>query len=132
MLQVRGENDGLVASFTRKLNTEIPGIESNEDEVEVLGGQVLGSECIESGDSVSKGTSVSNMFPSQSCQARTQGSNGGVNRLNKDALVGNLLKCGCVNQDPTKLNNLGRVLRYINAVLIAGSRNMNHDIAIDV
>jgi hypothetical protein len=31
---------------------------------------MLGSKCIESGDSVSKGTSVSNMFPSQSCKTR--------------------------------------------------------------
>ena len=101
-----------------------------------------------------------------------QRSNRGVDGLDKDALVGNLVneelisdpvvierasrplkrfvdpeKCGrkaewrgeahllkgvCVHQDPAKLNNLRRVLCHINAVLIAGGRNMNHNIAIDV
>lgn len=70
VLEVGRQHDGLVAGFARKLNTEVPSIECDKDEVEVLGGQVLGSECIESGDSVSKGTSVSNMLPSQSGQAR--------------------------------------------------------------
>lgn len=70
VLEVGRQHDGLVAGFARKLHTEVPGIECDKDEVEVLGGQVLGSERVESGDSVSKGTSVSNMLPSQSGQAR--------------------------------------------------------------
>lgn len=43
-----------------------------------------------------------------------------------------LLERVCVEQDPTKLNHLGRVLCHINAVLVTGGRNMDHDIAIDV
>lgn len=43
-----------------------------------------------------------------------------------------LLERVCIHQDPTELDNLRRVLCHINAVLIAGGRNMNHNIAIDV
>ena len=69
VLQVRRKNNGLVAGFARQLNAQVPSIKSDKDEVEVLGRQVLGSECIESVDSVSKGTRASNMLPSQSSQA---------------------------------------------------------------
>lgn len=70
VLKIGGEDNGLVASFTRKLNSEVPGIEGDKGKVEVLGGQVLGSKSIESRDGVSKGSRVSNMLPSQSSQAR--------------------------------------------------------------
>lgn len=70
MLQIRRQNNGLIASLTRQLDAEVPSIEGDEDEVEVLGRQVLVGECVESRDSVPKGTRVSNMLPSQSRQAR--------------------------------------------------------------
>lgn len=70
VLQVGGQHNGLVASFARKLDAEVPGIEGDEDEVEVLGGKILGSKCVESSDSISKGTSVSNVLPSQRRQTR--------------------------------------------------------------
>ena len=70
VLQVRGENDGLVAGLAWQLDTQVPGIEGDEDEVEILGRQVLGNELIESSDSVSKGTRGSNILPSQGGQAR--------------------------------------------------------------
>jgi hypothetical protein len=70
MLQVRGQHNGLVASLAWHLDTKIPGIECNEDEVEILGGQVFGSECVNASDSVSKGTGISNMLPGQGRQAR--------------------------------------------------------------
>jgi hypothetical protein len=38
VLQVRRENHSLVAGFARQLNTEIPCVKSDEDEIEVLGG----------------------------------------------------------------------------------------------
>ena len=63
----------LVSSLARKLNTEVPGIEGNEDKVKVLRGQVLSSKSVESRDGISKVTRVSNMFPSQGCQARYRG-----------------------------------------------------------
>lgn len=65
VLQVRGEDDGFVAGFSRKLHTKIPGIKGNKNEIKILGSQVLGSKRIESRDGVSKGTRVSNMLPSQ-------------------------------------------------------------------
>ena len=70
MLQVRGQDNSFVASLSWQLNPEVPGIEGDEHEVEVLGGQILGSERVEAVDSISKGTSVPNMLPSQSRQAR--------------------------------------------------------------
>jgi hypothetical protein len=36
VLEIRREDNGLVTSFARKLDPKIPGIESNENEVEVL------------------------------------------------------------------------------------------------
>lgn len=70
VLQVRGEDDSLVSGLARKLDAEIPGIESDKNKVEVLGGQVLGSKGVESGDGISKGTRVSDVLPSQGSQAR--------------------------------------------------------------
>jgi hypothetical protein len=67
VLQVGGEDNGLVTSFTWQLDTKVPGIESDEDEVEVLRGQMLRGEGIEAIDGVSKGTGVSHMFPGQGC-----------------------------------------------------------------
>lgn len=65
----------LVSSLARELNSEVPGIECDEDKVKILGCQVLGSKSVESRDGISKVTRVSNMFPSQGCQARYRGVN---------------------------------------------------------
>lgn len=43
-----------------------------------------------------------------------------------------LLERICVEQNPSKLNNLGRVLGDVDAVLIARRGHMDHDIAVDV
>jgi hypothetical protein len=69
VLQIGGENNSLVAGLAGELYTQVPGIEGDEDEVEVLRRQVLGGERVESVDSISKGTSVPNVFPCQGCQA---------------------------------------------------------------
>lgn len=63
VLHIGGQNNRLVPSFAGKLDSEVPGIEGNEDEVEVLGRQMLCSECVEPRDSISKGTRVSHMLP---------------------------------------------------------------------
>lgn len=73
VLEVWGEDDGLVASLAGELDTEVPGIEGDEDEVEVLRRQVLVGESIEPVNSISKGTSVSNVLPSQSRETRYGG-----------------------------------------------------------
>lgn len=66
VLQIGRQHDGLVASFPRELNSQIPGIERDEDKVEVLGRQILGSKRVESTDSIPKSTGISNVFPGQS------------------------------------------------------------------
>jgi hypothetical protein len=65
MLEVGREDNSLVASFSGKLNTKVPSIEGNENEVEVLGCQVFGGEGVESCDSILKSSRISNMFPRQ-------------------------------------------------------------------
>lgn len=66
VLQIRRQHDCLVAGFSRELNSEVPSIQSNEDEVEILGRQVLGGKRVESGNGIPKSTGISNMFPCQS------------------------------------------------------------------
>ena len=63
MLQIRRQHDGLVTSLAGKLDTQIPGVKGNKNELEVISRQVLVGELIESGDRVSKGSRVSDMFP---------------------------------------------------------------------
>lgn len=70
VLEVRGQDNGLVAGLAGKLHTKVPGIERDEDKVTILRRQVLIGESIESADGVSKGSSIPNVLPSQSCQAR--------------------------------------------------------------
>lgn len=69
VLQVWWEYNGLVTSFAGKLHTKVPAVESHKGEVEVLRGEVFGSEGIETVDCISESSCVSNMFPGESCQA---------------------------------------------------------------
>lgn len=70
VLQVRGKHDGLVAGLAGKLDAEVPGIEGDEDEIEVLGRQVLRGKRVKSGDGVSEGAGISDMLPRQRREAR--------------------------------------------------------------
>jgi len=70
VLEIRRENDRLVSGFPRKLDTEIPGLKGDEDKFEVLRRQMLGSEGIETVDGVPEGSSIPNVLPGQSGQAR--------------------------------------------------------------
>jgi hypothetical protein len=63
VLQVGREYDGFVTGFSRKLDTEIPGIERGEGKFIVLGYQVLGCEGVEPVNGIAEGASVSNMLP---------------------------------------------------------------------
>lgn len=74
VLQIGGQHNGFVAGLSRKLNTKVPSVKGDKNEVEILGGQVLGGKRIESRDSVSKGTCISNMLPSKGRQTRYRGS----------------------------------------------------------
>lgn len=67
MLEVRREHHGLVASLAGKLNSQIPGIEGDEYELEVR--EVLGEKGIEAIDCIPEGTRVPDVLPSQGRQA---------------------------------------------------------------
>lgn len=66
VLQVGRQHNCLVSGFSGELNSEVPSIQSNEDKVEILGRQVLGSKRVESSDGIPKSTGIPNMFPCQS------------------------------------------------------------------
>lgn len=46
--------------------------------------------------------------------------------------ISNLFKRVGINENPAKLNDLGGILCHIYTVFIAGSRNVDHDVAVDV
>jgi hypothetical protein len=43
-----------------------------------------------------------------------------------------LIETVSVEENPTKLDNLGRVLGHINAVLVAGCRDMDNHVTVDL
>lgn len=63
VLQVWWEDDSLVAGLARKLNTEVPAVEGDEGEVEVLGCQVLVSKRIKPGDGIAESACIANVLP---------------------------------------------------------------------
>lgn len=73
VLEVRRKDYRLVAGFPWELDTQVPGLEGDEDEVEVLRGEVLGGEGIEAVDGITEGAGISYMFPGQGRQARWRG-----------------------------------------------------------
>lgn len=70
MLQIGRKDDGFIPSLTGKLHTQVPSLQSDEDEVEVLRSQVFGGEGIKAVDSVSEGAGIPNMLPGEGGQAR--------------------------------------------------------------
>lgn len=70
VLEVRGKDNGLVTSFARKLNAKVPGFESNENELEIVAREMFGGEGVKPINCVPERASVSNVLPSQGCQAR--------------------------------------------------------------
>ena len=69
VLEVWWQDDGFVPSFSGELNPQVPGIKSDEDEVQTLADEVLLSKCVDGRDCIAERASVSNMLPSQSRQA---------------------------------------------------------------
>ena len=65
VLKISWEDDGLVSSFTRQLNTQVPSIECHEGELQILRDEVLLSKVIKPRYGVAEGSSVPNMLPSQ-------------------------------------------------------------------
>ncbi len=70
VLEVRRQNHSFVSGFPGQLNPQIPGIERDEDEIQILGCEVLGGEGIEAIDCVPESASVSNVLPCEGGQAR--------------------------------------------------------------
>lgn len=70
MLQVRGQDDGLISRLARQLYAEIPGVEGDEDGLELLVGNPLLVELREPVNGLAKGSSVADVLPGQGGQAR--------------------------------------------------------------
>ena len=70
VLEVWGQDDGLVAGLAGKLDTEVPSVEGDKDEVEILRREVFRGKGIETVDSVTEAAGIANMLPSQGGQAR--------------------------------------------------------------
>jgi hypothetical protein len=65
VLEVGGKDDGLVAGLTGKLHTQVPRIERDEGELEVLGCNVLSVEVVEALDGVSERTCAADLVPGE-------------------------------------------------------------------
>lgn len=46
--------------------------------------------------------------------------------------MAHLIQCVGVQQDPAKLNDLGRVLGHIDTMLVAGGGDVDDDVAVDL
>lgn len=73
VLQIRRQDDGLVAGLTGQLHPQIPRIQRHKRKLEVLADQMFLGERIEPVDGITKGTCRADMLPCQSGQARCQG-----------------------------------------------------------
>lgn len=70
VLQVCGQDDGLVTSLAGQLHAQIPRIQRHKGKLKVFAGEVFLGESIESGDGVTESTCGADVFPSQGGQAR--------------------------------------------------------------
>lgn len=191
MLQVGGQHDRLVARLARELDAQVPCLQGDEDEIQVLRRQVLRGEGIEAVDGVPEGAGVPHMFPRQGGQARwrasvsrdgpakrstgrrrighrrgglgldgwggltAQRSDRGVDGLDKHALAvklqtqagehqqtgprefsgvgsAHLIQSICIQQYPAELDDLGRVLGHVDAVLVARRGDVDDDVPVDL
>lgn len=69
VLEVWWQDNGLVAGLAWKLNAEIPAVEGDEGEVEVLRRQVLVGKRVEAGNGISESACIADMLPSERSQA---------------------------------------------------------------
>lgn len=69
VLEIWRQDNGFVAGFSGELDAKVPSIQSDEDEVKVLGVEVLGGEGIETVNCVPERAGVSNVLPRQGRQA---------------------------------------------------------------
>lgn len=73
VLEIGGQYNGLVAGLAGQLNTQVPGVESDENEVQVLRVELLGRKGVETVHSIPEVAGISDVFPGQGGQARCQG-----------------------------------------------------------
>lgn len=73
MLEIRGEDNGLVTGLAGQLDAEIPGIEGYKGKLVVLGDDVLLCKGIESVNGIAEGPGVPDLVPGEGCQARCEG-----------------------------------------------------------
>jgi hypothetical protein len=132
VLQVRWEDDCLIAGFAGKLNSKIPAVEGDEGEVEWLWDEMLGGKGIESVYRIPEGTCIANVFPGKCCQARAERRNWSIDGLDQHAFPMELFAALCIQENPTKLYDLCRVFSDINSMLIAGSGNVNNHVSVKI
>ena len=65
VLEIGREDDGLVAGLAGQLDTQVPRVEGDEGEVEVLCRQVLRGKGVEPVDGIAEGASIADVFPRQ-------------------------------------------------------------------
>lgn len=70
MLEVGGQHNSFVTSFTGKLDSQVPRIQSDKSELEVVREQVFLCEGVETIDRITKGPGVADLVPGQSGETR--------------------------------------------------------------
>lgn len=70
VLEVRREDDSLIAGFAGQLDAQVPGVEGDESKLVVLGCDVLLGKGTKSLDGVAEGAGVSDLVPGEGGQAR--------------------------------------------------------------
>ena len=65
MLEVWWQDDRLIPGFAGKLNSQVPGIESDKGELIVLRQEVLVGEVVDAGGGVSESSGVPHMLPGE-------------------------------------------------------------------
>lgn len=131
VLEVGRKDYSLIPSFARKLDTEVPGIEGDEDELKVLRRQVLDGKGIETVNGVPECAGIADMLPGEGGEARAERRNRSVNGLDEYAFTVQLVEALRVKQDPSELDNLSRVLGNINSVLVASGCDVDNHVAVD-
>ena len=69
VLQVRGEDDGLVASLTGQLDAEIPRVQSDKGKLVVVLGEVLLGELVQTVDGIAERACIADVLPGKRCKA---------------------------------------------------------------
>ena len=69
VLQVRGKDDGLVASLAGQLDAEIPRVQSYKGKLEVVLGEVLLGELVQTVDGIAERACIADVLPGKRCKA---------------------------------------------------------------